>query len=205
MRSSSPASSSVSVDSDVLRNPFLAILPPLATIIKNTDMRYLITGLFIFIFAFQSYGQECGLVSKTKNKKTGIESRGGIISSKDYYSLLINKQYDPTNANDSLNYIVSLCAASKVKLADSLLQTKGKFELQLTNGKQIIWENATCFNDPAGLESAIGFQIKITERQIREILNQPILKIKVFGILETEFAPNKQKQQKKIVDCLING
>jgi hypothetical protein len=168
-------------------------------------MRYLIIGLFIFAITFPSFGQDCGLVSKTKDKKTGIESRGGVINSKDFYSLLINKQYNPEKPNDTLNYIISLVAASRVELTDSLTHAIGKFELQLTNGKLITWENATCFNDPAGLEGAIGFQIKITERQIREILNQPILKIKVFGILETEFAPNKQKQQQKIVACLING
>lgn len=76
--------------------------------------------------------------------------------------------------------------------------------MRLINGKLITWENATCFNNPAGLIDTIGFQIKVTDRQIREILNQLILKIKVFGILETEFAPNKQKQLQKIVDCLIN-
>jgi hypothetical protein len=35
MQSSSPASVSLYLDSDVLRNPFLAILPPLAGIIKQ--------------------------------------------------------------------------------------------------------------------------------------------------------------------------
>ena len=167
-------------------------------------MRYSLIGLLILLFTFNSYSQNCGLVSKTKDKKTGIESKGGVINSKDYYSLLINKQYDPLNPNDTLNYIVSLVAASKLRLTDSLSQTKGNFELRLINGQLITWENATCFNNPAGLDGAIGFQIKVTERQIREILNQPILRIKVFGILETEFAPNNQKQQKKIVDCLIN-
>jgi hypothetical protein len=161
--------------------------------------------LFIFVFAFQSFGQDCGLVSKTKDKKTGIESRGGIINSKDFYSLLIYNQYDPENPSDSLTYSISLVAASSVELTDSLTHATGKFELQLANGKLIIWGNATCFNNPAGIQGAIGFQININERQIREILNQPILRIKAFGILETEFAPNKQKQQLKIVDCLING
>lgn len=36
-RSSSPASISLHLDSDVLRNPFQAILPPLAIIAKKTD------------------------------------------------------------------------------------------------------------------------------------------------------------------------
>ncbi len=168
-------------------------------------MRYLATGLFTFILAFQLCGQDCGLVSKTKNKKTGIESSGGVISSKDYFSLLINKQYDPANPNDTLNYFVSLVAASRMKLTDSLLLAKGNFELQLTNGKFITWGNATCFNNPSGLEGAIGFQIKITERQIHEILEYPILKIKVFGFFETNFAATNQRQQQRIVGCLLNG
>ena len=58
---------------------------------------------------------------------------------------------------------MSLVAASRVKLTDSLSQTKGNFELQLINGKLITWENATCFNNPAGLDGAIGFQIKLTK------------------------------------------
>jgi hypothetical protein len=168
-------------------------------------MRYIFTTLLIVMFASNSFSQNCRLVSKTRNKETGIETRGGITNSKDFYSLLIHKTYDPSNPKDSLNYIVSLSAASKVQLTDSMVNSKGKFELTLSNGEKVIWKNATCFNSPAGLSGAIGFQIQITEKQISKIMIHPIFKIKAFDILETEFAPNKQKQQQKIVDCLING
>lgn len=74
----------------------------------------------------------------------------------------------------------------------------------MADGNELILENATCFNDPLGLGASIGFQVEVTENQIREILNQPIKKVKVFEILETEFAPSKQKQQQKLVHCLVN-
>lgn len=168
-------------------------------------MKYLAIGLFLLLFTNHSFGQGCGLVSGMKDKKTGIETRGGVINSKDFYSLVIQKEIDTNYTSNSLNYSISLIAASRVMLADSLLQTKGKFELHLTNGRTIVWENATCFNDPLGMGNSVGFNVEIAEDQIREILNQSITKIKVFGILETEFSTKKQKQQQKIVSCLING
>ena len=161
----------------------------------------------VFVFTFitsVSFGQGCGLVSSTKNKETGVKSIGGIVNSKDFYSLLINKRIDPNNLDDTLNYSLFLHAASKVLLSDSLLKTKGIFELILTNGKVIHLHNAECLNDPLGLVNSIGFIVKLTENQISETLINPIIIVKVFGILETKFSPRKQKQQQKIVNCLIN-
>ncbi len=151
------------------------------------------------LITFNSFGQGCGLVSGTKDKKTGIETTGGIVNSKDFYSLLIQKKLDP---NDSLNYFLFLHAASRVILSDSLINSKGTFELFLLNGEKIEIENAECQNEPLGLGASIGFTVKTTEEIMQKLIENPIQKIKVFGILETEFAPNKQKQQQKILICL---
>jgi len=54
MRSSSPASISLHLDSEVLRNPFHAILPTLATIKKmKTNTIIIIIGLLLFDSCFQ--------------------------------------------------------------------------------------------------------------------------------------------------------
>ena len=102
------------------------------------------------------------MISGTKDKKTGIETKGGIVNSKDFYSLLIQKIIDAKKHNNSLNYSLFLNAASRVMLSDSMLLTKGDFELLLANGQKIVWENAKCFNDPMGFGGSIGFQVEIT-------------------------------------------
>lgn len=164
-------------------------------------MRHIFTITLLTLITFNSSGQGCGLVSGTKDKKTGIETKGGVVNSKDFYSLLIQKKLDP---NERLKYRLFLNAASRVMLSDSLINSKGTFELYLTNGDKIIIENAECENDPLGLGASIGFTVMTTEETILQIIEYPIQKIKVFGILETEFSTRKQKQQQKILTCLKN-
>ncbi len=164
-------------------------------------MRQLFVITLLTLITLNSFGQGCGLVSGTKDKETGIVTKGGVVNSKDFYSLLIQKKLDP---NDSLSYRLFLNAASKVMLSDSLINTKGTFELYLANGVRIELENAECQNDPLGFGASIGFTVMTTEETMLQIIDYPIEKIKVFGILETEFAPRKQKQQQKILNCLKN-
>ena len=164
-------------------------------------MKYYLIISFLTFITINSFGQGCGLVSSTKNKTTGIETKGGIASSKDFYSLLIRKVMDP---NDSLNCLLFLNAASRVMLPDSLLKSKGQFELLLKSGKIILINNADCVNDPLGLGNSIGFNVRTNETNFKQILNDPIAKIKVFGILQTEFSEKMQEQQQKIINCLFN-
>ncbi len=145
--------------------------------------------------------QGCSPVSKTIDKETGAISEGGVVSSKDHYSLLIQKRLYP---DSTLNYLLYLHAASKVMLSDSLLNSKGTFELFLANGNNIIIEGAECENDPLGFGASIGFTATTTEEKIKPILNNPIQKITVFGILETEFSPKQQKEQHQILNILID-
>ena len=164
-------------------------------------MKHLIIISLLTFTAVQAYGQGCGLISGTKEKKTGVETKGGVVNSKDFYSLLIQKRINP---KDTLNYFLFLNAASRVMLSDSLINSKGTFELFLTNGKVIVIENAKCQNDPLGLGASIGFTVSTTESTIEQLVNNPIQKIRVFGILETEFSPRNLKQQQKIFTCLQN-
>lgn len=66
----------------------------------------------------------------------------------------------------------------------------------------IILKNSKCFNDPFGFGNSIGFKVLTNGNQIDRLMEVPLSKVKVFGILETEFAPRKQKQIQKIIKCL---
>ena len=142
----------------------------------------------------------CGPVSKTIDTETGIITKGGVVSSKDHYSLLIQKRVDP---NKTIDYFLFLNAASKIILSDSLLNSKGTFELFMINGQKIIIENAECKNNPLGFGTSIGFTVITTEAVIKPLITYPIQKIKVFGILETEFSASAQKEQQEIMNILI--
>jgi hypothetical protein len=164
-------------------------------------MKHLIVIIILTASTVNSFGQGCGLVSVAKDKATGIETKGGIVTSKDFYSLLIQKRLDP---NDSLNYFLFLNAASRVVMSDSILKSKGIFELTLASGQKILIENAECENDPMGFGASIGFTVRTHEKVLEQVIDDPIQRIKVFGILETEFSPRNQKQQQKILICLKN-
>lgn len=157
--------------------------------------------LFTLLMGCALFGQSCALVDETNDEETGIKTIGGIISSRDFFSLLIHKRIHP---NDSIDYSLILHAASKVALPDSLINSKGVFELHLANNEIVEIENAECENNPIGLR-ALGFYATITSRMAEELIENPIRKIVVFNILETEFSPRKQKRQQKILTCLKNG
>lgn len=58
--------------------------------------------IFTFITALTTstcIGQNCSCISGTTDKNTGIESRGGITNSMDFYSLLLQRE---TNYKDSI-------------------------------------------------------------------------------------------------------
>ena len=122
--------------------------------------------------------------------------------SKDFYTLMIRKHIVST---DSVYYTLLLHAASKVILSDSLLQSTGEFVLFFSNDIVKV-PNAGCFNDYlVGIGDIISFHVETTEAVIQRIYEKPIVKVNVFGILETEFSSRKQKQQQKIANCLLNG
>ena len=159
--------------------------------------------LVILVFCTGSFYGQCGLVGKAKNKKTGIETSTGIVNSRDYYSLGIQKEKNFLNPEEKSKYYLLLNAASRVKLSDSILKSKGKMELYLNDGIKYTVENVKCLNDPLGLGNSIGFRVEITEEQLKEISNKSFSKLKVIGILETEFSKRTQKQQIKIMNCLL--
>ena len=69
----------------------------------------------------------------------------------------------------------------------------------------MIFTGAKCFNTPGGFVDAIGFQILLTEEQMKIIATNPIVTLTAFGILRTSFAPKKQIEQQKIVNCLLTN
>ncbi len=155
--------------------------------------------IFITLFATNTFGQNCWMVSGTKDIKTGIETKGGIVSSKDHYSLLIQKEIDHEN---HIKYNLILVAASRVYLSDSLTNSSGKIELFLTNGEKIILEDANCSNGEGVWSGSVNFTVRISESTLKKVINHPIQKLRAFNLLETEFSKGKQKKQQKILKCL---
>jgi hypothetical protein len=169
---------------------------------KNEIARRLSCTAFLLlalnVLPVSAYGQ-CGMISGTSDRKTGEVSKGGLVTSWHFYSLLIRKTVP---VRDSFSYSLFLNAASRVMLPDSLLQAKGTFRLFLADGSEIILENATCTNNPLGMGGSIGFDVKTTRAVMLQVLRSPIARIRVFEILETPFKERMQKKQQKIIQCL---
>lgn len=160
--------------------------------------------LFLIIFLFvttSAYSQSCGMISGTKNKKSGTSSKGAVVTSVDSYSLLIQKRFTPTDTN----YALLLHAASRVTLSDSILNHSGHIMLFLANGFELTIDNATCDNNPMGMYGSIGFIVETTEAVMDLVMKSPIKKIRAFELLETEFSQKEQLEQQKILRCLKNS
>jgi hypothetical protein len=168
-------------------------------------MKYLL--LLTVIFAHLTIqAQDCRLVSRTTKKSSEIQSKGGSAQSKDYILLYLEKNYDPINPKDTLNYSAMIVMGSRYTLEDSIINTLGKFEFYLSNGETLIWDNVEASNLGAVLMSspnAIMFRVKATKNQMEPLTKYYINKIKVFEILETDFGTKSQRKLLEIADCLI--
>ncbi len=164
-------------------------------------MKRFIGIVLAYTLSFCAHGQDCRRVDSVKGKSTGIEIEGGMVFSKDFYSLLIRKHLV---SSDSTHYTLLLYATSKTVLSDSLLQSEGELALFFSDGTVEILD-ANCFNDGLiGTKNIVGFHVEVAGFIIRKIYEAPIFKIRAYGILETEFSSRKQKQQKRIANCLLN-
>ena len=163
--------------------------------------------LFTLIFcciAMTTNAQNCREVSVSKDKNSGKVTKSGITNSSDFYSLLIFKE---TNSNDlSLEpkYSFLLNAASRVVLSDSLVNSSGVIELLLRDNSKLILENAKCFNNQMPFGFCIAFSVIASKEQMEIISKNPIVSFSAFGILTTTFKERKQKEQQKIINCLLN-
>src|SRR6187402_2075614 len=124
-------------------------------------------------------GQNCSLISGTKDKNAGTETVGGITNSKDFYSLLIQKTINMQDKSITPIYTFNLVAASKALLSDSLLNTKGTFELLLLDNTILSIDSVTYKNNPLGYCCSLGFSAEIDENKIKLLKGNPVVTLKV--------------------------
>ena len=93
--------------------------------------------------------------------------------------------------------------ASRVVLSDSIVNSKGQVELLLKDNSKLLLENAKCFNNQMPFGFCIAFTVDITEEELKIISENPIATFNAFGILSTSFKGRKQKEQQKIINCLL--
>jgi hypothetical protein len=149
-------------------------------------------------------GQNCSFVQNTRVKSNDTETVGESVNSKDFYALLIEKTFDKKNKTKPPIYSIELVAASRIVLTDSMLNTKGTFELVLLDNSVLTVENVTYKNNPLGYCCALGFKAEIEEDKIKAINKSPIVTLKVKDInLTTTFAEKKQKLIQTISGCLL--
>ncbi|WP_300599128.1 hypothetical protein [Niabella sp.] len=158
--------------------------------------------LSFMVLSFMGYGQNCKAVSTRKDKENGIITVSGIATSKDFYSLLIQKQMSYDDTLVAPRYLLFLNAASRVKFSDSTLKTKGTFHLKLLDSSMISLDSVSFINRPLGF-SSLGFKVYVNEKVVQALSLNPIVTLMVDDKLKTDFKLKEQKKQQKIAGCLL--
>ena len=166
--------------------------------------RFTIFILFFTILAFNGYGQNCNSVSVKRDKENGLITVSGIVTSNDFYSLLIQKQISIDGKLESPHYLLFLNVASRVLFSDSALKTKGTFNLKLFDNSNLVLKGVSLINRPLGFNS-LGFKIYVDEKVIQTLAANPVVTLMVDDRLKTDFKLKKQKQQQKIFNCLLQS
>ena len=167
-------------------------------------IKKILFALFFYSIAVTSIAQNCRGISVIKDKNNGTETKSGITNSTDFYSLLIHKETNNKDLSLEPKYSFLLNAASRVVLSDSIINTTGIIELLLKDKSKLVLENAKCFNNPMPFGFCIAFSVIVTKEQLEVISKNPIVTFSAFNILKTSFKENKQKEQQKIINCLLN-
>ena len=77
-------------------------------------------------------------------------------------------------------------------------------EVKLRDSSSIKYENVSFLNNPLGnCCTTIGCKVYLKKKQMEVLANNPIVSIVCLG-LTTTFSSKKQKDQQKIVACLID-
>lgn len=160
--------------------------------------------LLMCVWYASAYSQNCNGVSRTRIKNDTIDVYGGIVNSVDFYSLMIEKHVYKQAKKGYPKYELTMVAAAKAMLPDSLVEMTGNFTVKLGDGSEVTWEGATCFNDPLKNGLAIGFKIMLNEDQMKLIAAHGIAELGVYdNLIRTSFRQGKRKAQQKIADCLV--
>ena len=157
--------------------------------------------MFFTNFTLVGYGQNCKSVSVKKDEGNGLITVSGIISSKDFYILLIQKQISYEDTTDSPKYILFL-NISKVKSSSNTLKSIGMFHLKFPDSSIISLEGVSFFNRPLGRHS-VGFKVYINEEVVHSLAINPIVTLLLDDKLKTDFKPKAQIQLQKICVCLL--
>lgn len=160
--------------------------------------------LSLIVLTFSGYGQNCNSTSVKRDKESGLITVSGIVTSNDFYSLLIQKQISIDDTTEPPHYLLFLNAASRVQFSDSTLTTKGRLHLTLSDSSILDLEEVSFINRPLGFKS-LGFRVYVDEKVIKALAAKPIAILVVDDKLKTEFKLKKQKEQKKIFSCLLQS
>lgn len=171
---------------------------------KLTSMKIFRSTIILFFafLAFNGYGQNCNSVSVKRDKNNGLITVSGIVTSNDFYSLLIQKQISMDDTLEPPHYLLFLNVASRVLFSDSALKTKGMFNLKLFDNSNLALEGVSFINRPLGVNS-LGFKVYVDEKVIQILAANPVVTLMVDETLKTNFNLKKQKQQQKIFNCLL--
>jgi hypothetical protein len=161
--------------------------------------------LFLLLFlASGSYTSAQKCPSGKKDKKSGTENFSYIFTSKDYYSLLVQKETSYQDTSAAPKYWLLFTAASRVQFSDSMLATKGVIELRLTNGNVVTIDSVNYMNAPVG-NGSLGFSAHPSEETISMLTSSPIEMLTVKNVLSTSFATKKQHEHPAIFTCLLQA
>jgi hypothetical protein len=142
-------------------------------------------------------------VSSFNDKKSGEQQFTGLVSSDDYYSLLLNKTKTKKDSVFKTEYTIALRAAAVRLFSDSVLNAFATLELTLMSGNRLTIDSVKCSNNPIKMGKSVGFQASISEYELKTLEGDPIVKFLVTGIMFTTFTGKKLKQQREIATCLL--
>lgn len=160
--------------------------------------------LSLALLSITAEAQNCNIVSGKRDRDKGVETFTGLVTSRDFYTLMAQKEVTYTDKTVAPRYSLYLHAASKAVLPDSLLHNTGTFTLTLLDKSTLTLKDVTYQNNPMGPCCSLGFKAPVSEETIFALALNPIVSLSVNELsLSTSFVPLKQKNQQDLFSCLL--
>jgi len=169
-------------------------------------MRKILIISFVLLYCFQVKAQRCGCIGGGSDMDTGNMDALGHIELNDTSSLAFFK---PLNNIDSIRRGVYFIMLSIDNTYDNVVISNrtGQFEINLKDNSKIIWNDVRYFSGNIIIKGKNQkkslFSCTITEEQMRNISEYPIVSLTAYGNFSYNLNKKTQKKQLKIVNCLI--
>ena len=173
--------------------------------VKRNHFYGQLLGILLLLFTCCSItAQNCKGISTSKAENGDWTRSSAIVPSVDFWSLMMEKKIYDTHNTRHPQYLLTFVIPTRVDFTDSALTVDGNLVVDLTNGEKLDWQVDTCYLASLLGGDVVCFEAPVQTDEFAKLSKHGIVSIEAYWGFRTKFSKERQRQQMKLADCLLN-